>query len=177
MRQRSLILTSALCLLPAFSSAQRPPPTTGDVLRVYPRSDPARPVVVTLLSLRSDSLIAKYGTAGDTLRVGWNDVSRLEIRTGTASRWVLGAGIGAGAGLLAGAVIGAAIAGGEDSDLDGLYPIFGAVVGIPAGALIGGVIGANSRRDQWSELNLDQVRLRLIAGRHAGIGLRLSWRF
>lgn len=146
---------------PASVAAQQP----GDVVRV------------------SGNLMAEFIRADGTglhLSSGfvpYGDITSLELKVGTRSRWrdgmLVGVGVGGGAGLVTGLLLcsvgfpcGLAIA---------VY------TGLPAvaGGWVGAVIGAGMRTDIFTPILLPNTRAGPLktSGRRLGLALGVRWRF
>ncbi len=174
----------AAMFLPAAGAAvaQNPSPLArGDVLRVFRYSEPNTPIRVTFVAWSSDSLIGQREPGGDTLQVALQQVSRLEIRSGTRSRWLTGAGIGAGGGLLLGGLVGLVLMnqefGNQDQyDARAIYPVAGAAIGAVVGGLTGALVGSGMKTDRWIRLNLNGPGFGLTVDRRGTVAVGLSWR-
>lgn len=171
-------------LLPAAGAAvaqDTSPLVRGDVLRVFRHSQPKTPVRVIFVASSSNSLIGQREPGGDTLQIALEEVSRLEIRSGTSSRWLAGAGIGAGGGLLLGGLVGVVLmnqdfANQDQDDARAIYPLAGAAIGTVVGALTGALVGSGIKRDRWTRLNTDRLGFGVTVDPRGTLTVGLSWR-
>ncbi|MDH3457529.1 MAG: hypothetical protein OER90_11890 [Gemmatimonadota bacterium] len=126
---------------------------------------------------RSDKQGIVVRRDGDTVRVAWGEVQRLEIARARRSATPIrkGATVGAVIGLLAGA--GSAlfcssfsVMGSRPDPCPEAIPL-GLVAGLAVGSAVGAVIGGASRKGQWKEIPLGRIRASLMP-RPDGVGLR-----
>jgi hypothetical protein len=129
--------------------------------------------------MRGDTLVLEVDAMrgghlrADVLHVTMPTITTLEVRTGSRSHWLEGAGIG----FVVGAVIG--LASGDDPSSEFLAYSAGQKAGFLGGffGIVGAVIGATHKSDKWAEVPLDQFQPRLIAGQGGQVGVGVSMRF
>ncbi len=155
---------------------QQRPPTLypGSVLRITVANNPSAPIIGPLF--RSDEHGIVLRQHGDTVRVAWPDVARLEIRR-SVSRRRTGTLLGAVSGFAVGAAVGLAAGGSCEEDrwfgenrcrimlsagLGGLGAITGAIIGSTIGSRPG---------LRWEEV---QVRPLEVAVTPAARGIAVS---
>jgi hypothetical protein len=132
---------------------------------------------VTGRLFRSDAQGIVVRRDGDTMRVAWDEVARLEIARArrTARPVRTGATVGAVIGLLVGG-IGAATC--EDSFL-GPCPEaipLGLATGLAVGSAVGVAIWGASREGRWKEIPVDLVRVGVMPRRDGfGIGASIAF--
>jgi hypothetical protein len=153
----------------------------GSVLRITVANQPsAAPITGTLFRSDDDGLVVRH--AGDTVRVPWAEVARLEIGRAVSHRRT-GAILGAVGGLVVGATIGYAAAG--DCDNEGWffsgdscrYLVTAGLggLGVIAGAVVGASIG-NRTTQRWEDIPMPGFRV-TVAPRGQGfvIGARVGF--
>jgi hypothetical protein len=104
------------------------------------------------------------------LQVPTPAIAKLDVTTGRRGHWLEGAGIGFALGLALGAASGE---GSSDSHVEIPPPLAG---GITLG-ILGAIIGQSIKSDKWSEVPLDHLRPRLIAGYGGQVGVGVAMRF
>lgn len=151
---------------PAASLAAQKP---GDILRVSGN--------LTAEFIRADST----GLHLSSGFVPYDDITSLELRVGTRSRWregmIIGAGVGLGAGLVTGLLLCA-----QEDDPNGYCALAAAgltVLTATAGGLAGIVVGAGMRTDSFTPILLPNTRAGPLKtpDRRLGLALGVRWRF
>lgn len=165
-----------LLFFPAVADSQPAGLTAGARVRVTsPRHDLDR-YVGTIVELHGDS-VAVAGRQG-TRRIAFDDVTALEVSTGTRTQVVRSGLIGLGAGAIVGVVVGLATY--EEPDF-----VFGSPASLSAftgllfgsvGMVAGGVVGAVQRTDRWERRNFP-VKAAIGASRSGGVSLSFSRTF
>jgi hypothetical protein len=173
LRLRTL-LAASLAIAPLATIASQEPPAikSGDRVRVTAPTVSAGPLVGTVLTLESDSLVVQGGI--NAWRLSLATITHLDRSRGRRSHTLLGAGIG----LLVGAGVGALVAGNDAGcEIDLACAAIGAGIVGGGGALIGAVAGALVRTERWAEVPLNHLRLSLTPDRGRGLTLRASLSF
>jgi hypothetical protein len=168
------LLATSLAIAPLATIASQEPPAikSGDRVRITAPTVSGGPLVGTVLTLETDSLVVQGGT--NTWRLSLASITHLDRSRGQRSHTLLGAGIGFLVGAGAGVVWGASQA---SCDPAGACVPFGAAVGGGGGVLLGVVVGVLVRTERWAEVPLDHLRLSLTPDRDRGLTLRASLSF
>lgn len=163
-------------LLPVAGQAQWAPLTTGARVRVTSPTDDLRRHVTIVTEVRGDSIVLAGRTGLRTIAL--NDVTALDVSTGTRTQVMRFAVTGLGAGAILGGILGAATYEGPDfivgsaAEAGALFGVFFGGIGMVAG----GVVGAMSRTDRWQPAGVP-VRAAITPSSSGGISLTFSRAF
>jgi hypothetical protein len=157
---------------PQEESRASPSITVGSRIRLL------APAVVTgriegmVIQLDGKSLLVG-GEDRTPVSVSREAITQLEVSTGRHRQTLKGMCIGAGIGALLGFATGCVpMVGCDERNRGGAALIYA----LP-GALYGAGIGALIKRDRWSAVPLDRLRVTLVPTRGRGLGLSLSMSF
>jgi hypothetical protein len=115
---------------------------------------------ITVISTSTDSLRYSMEPSIDTKSLAWQQISKMEVTTGSHSHVGRGAGIGFLVGLIGGAALGAQASKGSGREADQLRGVAAVVNGLLGGALggfVGGVIGSRQRTEDWVPVTLPEA--------------------
>jgi len=154
----------------AASSQEEPsissPITAGNRIRLVAPAAVTGRIEGTVIQLDGKSLLVG-GNGRRPISVPREAITQLEVSTGRRRQTLKGLWLGAGIGAL---WMGAACGLYADCD-DGASPILG---GAASGALLGAGIGALIKRDRWSTVPLDRVRIAIVPTPRRGVRLFLA---
>lgn len=165
-----------LLLFSAIADAQSAGLTAGARVRVTSPRDDVRKYVGTITALRGDTLVMA-GTRGSR-SIALDNVTALDVSTGTRTQVGRSALIGFGAGALLGGVAGAAAYREPDfffqnaAQMGAVSALFFGGVGMVAGA----VVGALYRTDRWERRD-PPLRAAIGGSRSGGVSLSVSRAF
>lgn len=153
----------------AQQSTPLDPITAGSRVRFQAPSVIRGTILGTVMSVDRESLLVSTDDQRP-FRVSRQAISRLEVSTGKSRQALKGMLVGAGIGaVVLGALGGVGTAGSSHGEA--------AVLGVGVGAAYGVGFGALLKRDRWSSVPLESVRIGLAPTRGKGLGLALSMSF
>jgi len=192
-----ILAAAVACLLTAAAWADEPQPsadaTDAPAVRVGERvrlSGPsvatgAEPLIGQVVAVDAEAItVVKDKRTGETRRIPFASIRRLDVAQGRERRSL--AGVGAGIGMAIPAAVAVVVASGKPSsrgDFAEAGPaLVGAVIfvmGVPAGALIGAIIGSGSHTevDHWERVATRRVRVSVLPDFRGGVRGGLSVRF
>jgi hypothetical protein len=136
--------------------------------RILAPTTDSKYTLITIISTSTDSLRYSMEPSTDTKSLAWQQISKMEVTTGSHSHVGRGAGIGFLIGLIGGAALGARASKGSGREADQLRGLAAVVNGLLGGALggfVGGVIGSRRRTEDWVPVTLPEASNRsLIRG-------------
>ena len=155
----------------------------GEKVRLTPTDSASRCLTGTVLEVQPDALIIKFKWSGESRRVPFSALGRLEVADGRHGHFKAGALVGFVPGFALGYLVGSAISCYEHgSDCSGLGPglglgtIWGGVT-----ALAGGLVGLAIRTDRWHGVTLPTGRTArmeaAIVPTRGGLAARLAVSF
>lgn len=164
------------------ATAQALPLERGQRIRITAPSLGSVPVAGSFQSIQGDSLVLSTGES--TLTLPLQSLTQVEVSQGPRS----GAGRGAKLGLLfgglggTGTVLALASSGGGEAPCDGstcvalgaVYIAAFAAVGTLVGVLVGAAVGGG---EEWEEVRIDPLSLKVDAQRSGSLSVGLSVRF
>ncbi len=177
-----VLQTAAAATSLAQQAANSPYP--GSMLRITLAGQES--VIGTLFRSDLESIVVRDD--GDTVRVLWEDVQRLEISRGArrhGKALLIGAGIGGATGLLGGVVAtvvcGSINMGGDrhaaqDWCGEQKYTVYGLLGGLAVGTMIGAAIQFVPTKRTWEEVSLDRLRMSIVPTA-SGLGFTASIAF
>jgi len=124
----------------------------GAHARILAPTTDSKYTLITVISTSTDSLRYSLEPSLDTKSLAWQQISKMEVTTGSHGRVARGAGIGFLVGLIGGAALGAHASKGSGREADQLRGVAAVVNGLLGGALggfVGGVIGSTQRSEDW----------------------------
>ena len=160
-RARYLLALAPLIPMPSDSLAGQ---ETGDIVRVSGN--------LTAEFIRSDST----GLHLSTGFVPYGDITSLELKVGTRSRWLEGMLIGGGIGAGIGLVGGLAICAGVDDPVGYCGIAVGFLTGLTSlgGGAVGTLIGAGMRSDRFTPILLPTIGVGMSNSTGARLGLTMG---
>jgi hypothetical protein len=111
----------------------------------------------TIIKTDRDSLRVDFPRSDAVSAIAWNQVSRMEVRTGRHSNFWKGLGIGLLAGAATGALIGSSSASGNDGETPSAVGALGAIGGAIFGASTGALLGIVLRTERWRPVALQSL--------------------
>jgi hypothetical protein len=114
--------------------------------------------LITVASVRPDSLRYSLGPSLATKSLAWQQISEMEASIGRHTRIGRGAGIGFLVGAVGGAALVAALSrtgpGKEGRQLRWVATVANGLLGGVAGGIVGAVVGSRQRTDDWVPVTL-----------------------
>lgn len=165
------------CEVKSQEQAQAAPIALGTRVRILAPTVVGKRIEGMVVEIDEKSLLVGMDDRAP-LRVPRQAITQLEVSMGKHRRVLKGAIIGAGIGA-AMMVLGASTLGqldGSSSDSTGEVA-YGLAVGLGGGAIWGAAIGAMVKRDRWSRIPPERVRVNLAPTRGRGVQLSLSLAF
>jgi len=124
----------------------------GARARILAPTTDSKYTLITVISTSTDSLRYSLEPSLDTKSLAWQEISKMEVTTGSHGHVARGAGIGFLVGLIGGAALGARASTGSGREADQLRGVAAVVNGLLGGALgglVGGVIASMQRTEDW----------------------------
>jgi hypothetical protein len=135
---------------------------TGTRARILGAGPDSAFTLITVASVRSDSLHYRLAGSSNTRSLGWQQITRMEASVGRHRHVALGLGLGFLTGTLGGIALGAA---GQHGEARTLNELGGAIVGAFFGTITGGTAGYFWRTDKWIPVYLPQHGISLNPAR------------
>jgi hypothetical protein len=135
---------------------------TGTRARILGPAPDSKFTLITVASVRPDSLRFSLGGSSNTRSLGWQQITKMEASVGRHRHVTLGLGLGLLTGTLGGIALGAA---GQHGEARTLNELGGAISGATFGTIIGGTAGFLWRSDKWIPVYLPQPGITLNPAR------------